>query len=77
MFDIFDTYIHTNLCLLSGFGDKKPSLNIFDQLYFITRKFNMPSDYLSYKGALINGKWIGGEDTEMISVLDPSNGKRF
>ena len=32
---------------------------------------------LSYKGALINGKWTGGENTEIISVLNPSTGKEI
>ena len=32
---------------------------------------------LSYKGALINGKWTGGENAETISVFDPSTEKEI
>ena len=37
----------------------------------------MTSGMLSYKGALINGKWTGGENAEIISVLNPSTGKEI
>ena len=32
---------------------------------------------LSYKGAFIDNKWIGSENTENIFVLDPATGKEI
>ena len=37
----------------------------------------MSSMELSYKGAFIDGKWIGSENTENISVLDPATEKEI
>ena len=37
----------------------------------------MDSNFLSYKGALVDGKWIGVESTETILVLDPSTGNNI